>query len=487
MGSHTHPTLAKLFKLMDDSPGFSGLGTSVKAISNISADEDDGVKEATAAILRDAALTARLLRLANSSRNALSGRNVLTIDQSITVLGLNAVRSAALSLTLLNCLSSKPQSNQLHAEIVAAYFCGSLAAEITRCNSPRSGPQEAQVCGLLQNIGRMMAIYHLYEEIEKSRALQIEKNLTEEEAIKQTLGISFEDLGAAITQHWNLPDAIGESIASKIDKIKPRLPGNLEWPQLCALFTRRVTDALFRLPENQEKVEIENNIRLFSGALRLEEEEVLGWIEKMLGDTAAMLTEISFPCSITQARNLLRRSSERVLDRLSSQDSLTKKDVIQPNKKTPVEIFQQVLRMVHDAFHFDRTLLCLPSGAWDLVAVAGVGRNALQIAAKFRCTGEAGDIFRLVLQRNVDLYVPDTSASSVADYIPDWYYKEVGARAFLLMPLVREGMVLGLLYGDYDTPPEDSPKGMAAQEPVTEWRMQMQEALMSRMTSKPAS
>lgn len=485
MNSRNPPTLTKLFGLIDNSPGFSGLGASIKTISCISDADDGGLKDVTAAILRDAALTARLLRLANSTRNALSGGNVSTIDRAITILGLNTIRSAALSLTLLDCLSRKPQSNQLHAEIVAAYFCGSLAAEITRCNAPQSGVQESQVCALLQNLGRMMAIYHLYEAIESSRALQIENNLTEDEAIKQILGVGFEDIGAAVARHWNLPAAIEEGIAARIDRARPRLPQRLDWPQLCALFSRRVTDALFRLPENQEKTEIDNNTRLFSAALRLKEDEVHEWIDKALADTNALLGDIAFPCNVTQARNLLRKSSERVVDRLSSQDSLTKKDVIQPNKKTPVEIFQQGLRVIHDAFGFDRTLLCLPNGTWDLVAIAGVGRNALQIAAKFRCTGDDADIFRLILDRQVDLYIPDTSAPTVAEYLPDWYYKEISAPSFMLMPLTHDGMKLGLLYGDYAEPPAESPQNIAALEQVKNWREQMQQALLSRM-GKPS-
>lgn len=485
MGAKHPPTLSRLLGLIDSSPGFSGLGASIKTISSISDAEDDGIKQATAAILRDAALTARLLRLANSSRNALSGRNISTIDKAITILGFNTVRSAALSFTLLDCLSNKPQSNQLHAEIVAAYFCGSLAAEITRCNSPQSGPQEAQVCGLLQNIGRMMAIYHLYDAIESSRTLQIEENLTEDEAIRKTLGMSFEEIGAAIARHWNLPESIGAGITAQIDRARPRLPGNLEWPQLCALFARRVTDALFRLPENQEKVEIENNVRMFSGALRLKDDEVQEWIDKILEEIGELLTEASFPCNVTQARNLLRKSSERVVDRLSARDSLTQKDVIQPNKKTPVEIFQQGLRVIHDAFGFDRTLLCLPAGTWDLVAAIGVGRNAMQTAAKFRCTGEEADLFRLILDKQVDLYIADSSAPSVAEFIPDWYYKHIGAPSFMLMPLGHDGLELGLLYGDYAEPPAESPQHIAAQEQVKDWREQIQQALLSR-ANKPA-
>jgi HD-like signal output (HDOD) protein len=472
--------LSKLLNLIDTNPGFAGLGASIQTISRLTDAEDGGTQEITAAILRDAALTAKLLRLSNSSRNARGGRNVSTVDQAIAILGLNTVKSVALSLALLDTLSHKPQSRQLHAEIVAAYYCGSLAAEITRLYAARYGAQEAQVCGLMQNLGRMMALYHLYEEIERSRALQAEKNLTEEDAILQTLGISFEDIGAAIAQHWNLPDVLQQSMATKVGKAPPRVASSsISWHQLCALFARHITDALFRLPESREKIEIHNDIEFFRGALHLKDIEVHECIEKTLVETDRLLGELGFPCNVEEARTLLRKASERVLDLLSSQDSLTKEGKLVEGK-TPVEIFQQTLHHFHDKFGFDRTLLCLPDGSSGLVAIAGVGRNASQIAARFRCVGAKPDIFRIVLTKKVDMYIADAQAPSFASYIPDWYPGLVGARSFMLLPLVHEGQALGLLYGDYAELHPNAPQGISSQEDVKAWRAQLQSALQTK-------
>ncbi|MGZ3238034.1 MAG: HDOD domain-containing protein, partial [Burkholderiaceae bacterium] len=221
MESSDQSAIAKLIQRMDSGPGFAGLGASIQTISNLNDDDDDGgTRNITTIILRDAALTSKLLRLSNASSRGT--RNVSTIDQAIAIVGLNTVKSVALSLALLDSLSNKPQSSQLHAEIVAAYFCGTLACAITRHNGARYNSQEAQVCGLMQNLGRMMATYYLYEDIERSHALAAEKNLTEEDAITQVLGIRFDDIGAKIAEHWNLPDVLQQSLAAKAGKVPPR-------------------------------------------------------------------------------------------------------------------------------------------------------------------------------------------------------------------------------------------------------------------------
>ena len=99
-------TIARLLERMDSSAGFAGLGASIQTISALSDESEGDTRTITAAILRDAALTSKLLRISNSSRNARGGRNVSTIDQALMVLGLNTVKSVALSLALLGSASA---------------------------------------------------------------------------------------------------------------------------------------------------------------------------------------------------------------------------------------------------------------------------------------------------------------------------------------------------------------------------------------------
>lgn len=61
-------TVERLLGIMDSSPGFAGLGASVQTISTLGDDSDGDTRKITAAILRDAALTSKLLRISNSSR-----------------------------------------------------------------------------------------------------------------------------------------------------------------------------------------------------------------------------------------------------------------------------------------------------------------------------------------------------------------------------------------------------------------------------------
>jgi HD-like signal output (HDOD) protein len=469
--------IAGLIARMEADPGFAGLGSSVQTISELGEDVDAGARTIAAAILRDAALTARLLKLANSSARG-GTKNVTTIDQALVILGLKTVKSVALSLALLNSLSSKPQSAQLHAEIAASYFCGSLAAEITRLYAPRFSQQEAQVCGLLQNLGRMMVLYYDYDTVEQIRALQVRENLEEEEAVQRTQGASYAEIAHSIAHHWNLPYIIQESLAPLGSKTPPRaIPANAAaWHQVCTTFTRRITDAFFRLPENREKSELSGAIEFFKLALRLNENETRESIDRALEEVGTLLGEVGFPCSLDQARATLRKASERTVDILSGQDSLAKQR--QPNAQAPIEIINHALRLIHDRYRFDRTLLCLPEGKTGLMAIAGVGRSVGALIPKFRCNGPRPDIFRVVLTKQSDVYIAYTKTPAYEKLFPFWYTEQVGATACLLLPLVRDNEPLGLIYGDYAEAPDAPPKDYAGGD-VIGWRDAIVRALLS--------
>lgn len=468
--------LEKLLKRADADAGIIGIPHVVQLIERLDDDDASGQRRLTTAILSDVCVIVKLLRMANASSRG--SHNIATIDQAITVLGLTSVKTAISGLKPLPVKDDQNMTAHLQAEIVAAHFCGTLAATITRHNGGRYSAQEAHVCGALQSVGRIMAMVYLPEEVAEAAILQAEKNLSQDDALTHILGQSFESLAAQIASHWNFPDVLAHSVAPTQSKVPPRASANAEgWFQLCSLFAHRVTDALFRLPEGRAKADINQNLNFFHQALQLKHDEVLQWIDDAFMDTDNLLLNILPGMTVAQARTSLRKASEKVLDSLSSQDSLNNKSARSDNKK-PIELVHQALRMIHGEYGFDLTMLCLPSGSAGVVGVSGVGRNANLVTPKFRCAGPRLDIFQVIMAKKVDLYVADVRSPGYAKLIPEWYPSLVGANSFLVLSLVHEGKFLGLLYGDYSAPhpaaPHEKTEGA-----VAKWRQQLVDALLA--------
>ena len=456
----TSPVIEKLFALIDADVGFAGLASAVGQVEALDGDDAKATRQMTAAILSDAALTAQLMRQANASGRA--GESVSTVDKALAILGINKVKTLARSLHLIDggdARFSKPQADQLHAEMVAAAFCGNLAAALTRTNAARLKVQESQVCGLVQNLGRLLACYYLYDEIARSHALQAEQNLSEDDAVARTLGVSFDQIGIAVAKRWKYPDVLQKTLEAGSEKVPSRvIASTLEWHQYCGRFARAVTDILFRKPEHQTKGSIASEIYLYRNMLHLKDNDVTEMVDSVFKELEESLADDAASCTPARARDILRKSSERVTDWLSPRDSLTRsssKDV----RKTRVEVIYQILRSVHDAFQFDMTLLCVPNGTAELVAISGVGRNANQIISRFRCSGSKQDLFRSVAAKSIGLYVGDVLGGPYAKFIPEWYGTLVGARSLYVMSLMQNGEPLGIVYGDFteqrDTAPDD--------------------------------
>ena len=454
------PVIEKLFLKIEADPGFACFATTLATIAELDDDSIRATRILTLSILRDACLTAQLMRHANAGGRA--GQSVSTIDQAVAILGIDKVKALAASLATPDVTGgavTDAQAELLQAEAIAAAFCGLFAAGLTRRNSPRLKPQESHLCGLLQNLGRMLAIYYLHDEVVHSHALQAAQNLTEDEAVRQSVGMGFDAMGAAVASHWKFPDVLQRSLEVGNDRIPARaLATPLEWHQYCAAFARHVTDALFRKPEHQMKGAVAGDVHAFRTVLHLKDGEVAELIEHSMTDLDESLRAAAATCTIARARELLRKSSDRVTDWLSPQDSLTKSSPTDA-RKTRVEQIYQTLRSIHDTFQFDMTLLCVPNGTTELVAISGVGRNANQIISRFRCGGAKQDLFRSVSAKAIGLYVADVQDGPYAKFIPHWYANLVGAQSLYLMSLMENGVPMGIVYGDFssrrEVPPDD--------------------------------
>ena len=465
-----------LLEKMDACPGFASVGMAIQSVSRL-VDDDGDHKEIISAILLDPALTSKLLNMANSSRYPRGAGNVSTMSQALAILGVNTVKSIILSLALLKSLPHKQQLNRLQAEIVAGFFTGTFAAAITAKYGASLGVQEAQVCGIIQNLGRMMSTFYLYEEVERIRDYQIKKNIEENDAVLQILGFSFEDIGCAIAEHWGLPDLLQSSILPDTLVARPAQPAvnAMTWHKMNSLFSRRITEILFRRGEAKEKVELVNCVNFFHKALRLNEKEALTFVDKCLLETEALLADMAFPVNVTDARSILRKASERSMDKLLAEDSLMQE--AEEGARTPIELVKHFMRLIHSHCNFDCTLICVPSGA-GLATIAGVGRNSAQLTTRFRSNGLKKDIFQLIIERKINTFIPDVHLPPYVSLIPSWYHEVVGAKSMAMLTLVNEDKLIGFIYGDYTKPKASAPAELK-DENMLAWRTSLINALTS--------
>jgi putative nucleotidyltransferase with HDIG domain len=168
----------------------------------------------------DQALTAKTLRLANSSSFGLQVK-VATIQQAITFLGFQTTRNLITAAAVTGCFPDglcpgfKDKAFWRHSIATAA--CARSLARRLRFNQ-----DVAFTAGLLHDIGRLVLVTghtQAYGEVLAWRASHDSNWLDAERAV---LGVDHVEAGVALALHWNFSDTMRQAIAYHH---APEMPG----------------------------------------------------------------------------------------------------------------------------------------------------------------------------------------------------------------------------------------------------------------------
>ena len=162
-------------------------------------------------IAADQALTARILKLANSAYYGFS-REISTVNMAIVVLGFNTVKDMGLSLSVFDVFKSgKPNTSfDLTRFWEHSIACGIASRMLARSYRTRF-TGEAFVAGLLHDIGKVILNQYFQEEflaiIEDQR-----RGITLEEAETGIIGTRHTQIGSWLAEKWNLPRIISRTL-----------------------------------------------------------------------------------------------------------------------------------------------------------------------------------------------------------------------------------------------------------------------------------
>lgn len=182
--------------------------------------EDVDISVLAKKVSHDQALTAKTLRLANSSLFGLQVK-VTTIQQAITYLGFQTTRNLITAAAVTGCFPEGrcPGFNDKafwRHSIATAACCKVLARRV------RFNQDYAFTAGLLHDIGRLVLISRFpaaYQQVLQYRSANDTYVLEAEQAV---MGVDHVVAGVALAEHWNFSDTMKTAIAFHHD---PDAPG----------------------------------------------------------------------------------------------------------------------------------------------------------------------------------------------------------------------------------------------------------------------
>src|SRR4051812_27852894 len=153
-----------------DCTGFPTLSSTIIDINRSVASDSDSTRQLTKVILRDLALTTKLLQVVNSATYGQYRGHIRTVSKAVLILGFDAVRNLAMALMMLEFSRGRPQEKALQDELIGAFFAGAVAKPLAQ-RLGIGNDEEAVICTMFQSLGKLLVIFFLYEESRKVRTL----------------------------------------------------------------------------------------------------------------------------------------------------------------------------------------------------------------------------------------------------------------------------------------------------------------------------
>jgi serine/threonine protein kinase len=502
-GGSSSGALDFLLRRMRHKSDFPALSDSVARIQRIANSENESLASLSSEILKDVALTNKLLRMVNTAQFSSAGGSISTVSRAVAVVGFAGIRNMAMSLVLLEHMHDKAHATQLKEEFLRALMAGMLAGDL----GMQTGAGEESFLGaMFLNLGRMLTEFYFVEEARQVRGIVAAAAaqggtaavVSEEAASIDVLGLSYEALGLGIAKAWGLPARLQTCMTRPKGEIPTREARDageqLRW---LAQASNQITDALLNAPPDLAAVRVSNVANRYARALGVSAERIQAASEsaqiRLAQMAQAMNLQVAPQSPVRRLFSVPKPPGEDVPppamsdatlvveapDGLSAHALQATVTVAQERPRTALEnaaeilaagiqditnsmvenfqlndVLRMILETMYRALGFRRIVFCLRDAKTNtLTGRFGLGEGAEAVARNFKVPlSLTGDLFAAVCLKGADTLITDATVAQIATRLPAWYREHVDAPAFLLLPMQIKGAPFALIYADKAMP-----------------------------------
>ena len=182
-------------------------------LREVIADSAHSRKDIADVIIHDPALTARVLRIANSAYYGL-GQSVRDISHALSILGERELNNLVIVTSIVKTMKSVKTKMDINCFWRSSIFSAVLAKNLAdHAGYDDEDMEEFFISGLLLNIGKLLLYYcepDLLEYVDKE---MLESGRPDYEVERSVLAFDHADVGAAMAISWHFPEHLGNRIA----------------------------------------------------------------------------------------------------------------------------------------------------------------------------------------------------------------------------------------------------------------------------------
>ncbi len=487
--SGMHGTVEFLIRRMHhkgDLPAFSNHVAEINSkLSSLTVIDYSSVGDLAKIILKDFSLTNKLLKVVNSALYATLSGKVMTISKAVFLLGFEKVRMIAATLMIYEHLQNKTKVKELKEVAIASYMSGLIAMGVAE-KLKQGEREEAFICAMLYNLGKMLVICYLPEEFAEIEKEMTQEGIDEDMASKSVLGVSYNELGMSISRSWNFPDKIVHSMNSIPD-------GIIEPPRTAQDILRNIAnysnEALSKVMNSGDSVDrsvlLSDLSERYHKTIPLPADQVESLIESAATkiddysdivqadrNTRSFMKKVlqirTMPvnavngsgCDTLPSRQLTRLETDSPVSRPKDLSGVQGVCILEKSIREIEEAIQEgrslsdviylIIETIYRGFDLTRVIFCLrDANRARMVARFGLGENADVITRLFHFQiSHSPDIFNIAISQSKGIIIDDALAPTISRNLPKWYRDNIAASSFYIYPLRFKGECIGMFYAD---------------------------------------
>lgn len=431
-------------------------GRTVQEVRSVTEDENASAGRLSRAILQDAALTAKVLKLGNSVMFNPSHQGISTVSRAIVVLGFDLVGQIVLSIQLIDALLAGGLRERVALEL-ARCFHAAVHARTAAIAKGSKAPEEVFIAALLSHVGEM-AFWCFGGQAARSldEALVEQPEEKPEDLQLDILGFRLHSLTTALAKEWRLGPLV---LAVAESSGKPSAD-----EQAIAAGYRLAQAVELGWESTQAKAALEKYAEFVGRPLADMTEEVTR--------NAVEAARVAAQFGAAEAARLIPLPPEGGLVDIAAEVALVTDPEPDPmlqlkilrdlsmllaGKPSLNDVLQLVLEGIYRGLGMSRAVFALQSADRSkLIGKVALGREADALVSRFvfSLDGRPGEVVNTVFAKG--------SAFNLCKAVPEGLRLDrleavTGRKDALLAPIMAAGRVIGLFYADrsLSRPPDD--------------------------------
>ncbi len=181
-------------------------------VLELSSDPNTSAAQLQQVISDDQAMTARILKIANSAMYSCS-RKIKTLTEAIVMLGFNSIRSLVVTNAARNLYNTKNSRTGLKERLLWEHSIGcAFACRYLVQDRHPALTEEAFLAGLMHDIGKLVLNIKVPETFDEIVQIVYNENGDFASSEKELLGFNHAQVGAMLINKWKLSPVLEEVI-----------------------------------------------------------------------------------------------------------------------------------------------------------------------------------------------------------------------------------------------------------------------------------